>query len=83
MAKMKAKVRTRKAKPDTDGGLTNTVEETAVLTEPRNHEVTAALAYEFWIQRGRPIGTPEEDWHRAEVELSNHKVLTASAGGEK
>ena len=27
------------------------------------------VAYEFWIQRGCPIGSPEEDWFRAEERL--------------
>jgi hypothetical protein len=29
----------------------------------------AALAYQLWEERGCPIGTPEEDWLRAEEEL--------------
>ena len=24
------------------------------------------LAYQYWEQRGRPIGSPEVDWYRAE-----------------
>jgi hypothetical protein len=27
------------------------------------------IAYELWGQRGRPIGSPEEDWFRAEQQL--------------
>jgi hypothetical protein len=26
-------------------------------------------AYELWCQRGRPHGSPDQDWHRAEQEL--------------
>jgi len=26
----------------------------------------AALAYRYWQARGCPIGSPEEDWYRAE-----------------
>jgi hypothetical protein len=33
------------------------------------HEEIQVLAYHFWEQRGRPIGTPEIDWFRAEDEL--------------
>jgi hypothetical protein len=29
----------------------------------------AALAYQLWQGRGCPIGSPEEDWFRAENEL--------------
>jgi hypothetical protein len=27
------------------------------------------LAYRFWEQRGRPFGSPEEDWLKAEREF--------------
>ena len=31
------------------------------------------LAYQFWEERGRPLGSSEEDWFRAEREL-NHEL---------
>lgn len=40
-------------------------------TDPK-HEELARLAYQGWQQRGRPIGTPEEDWFRAEEEIKQH-----------
>lgn len=27
------------------------------------------LAFQLWEERGRPPGSPEEDWHRAEKRL--------------
>jgi hypothetical protein len=33
------------------------------------HEEIARFAYSYWEARGRPIGSPEEDWYRAENEL--------------
>ena len=30
------------------------------------HEFVAKLAYQLWEQRGRPFGSPEVDWFRAE-----------------
>jgi hypothetical protein len=36
------------------------------------HEEIARLAYRNWQQRGRPFGTPEEDWFRAEDEIKQH-----------
>jgi hypothetical protein len=30
------------------------------------------LAYQLWEERGRPSGSPEEDWFRAEAELRHH-----------
>ena len=39
----------------------------------------AALAYRLWTERGCPIGSPEEDWFRAEAELSGRKEAAAAA----
>ena len=36
-----------------------------------NYDKIAALAYELWLGRGCPIGSPEVDWSRAEEELKN------------
>jgi hypothetical protein len=33
------------------------------------YERIALLAYSYWEQRGRPGGSPEEDWFRAEREI--------------
>ena len=30
------------------------------------HEFVTELAYKLWIQRGRPLGSPEVDWFAAE-----------------
>lgn len=27
-------------------------------------------AYQFWVERGMPWGTPETDWFKAELELT-------------
>jgi hypothetical protein len=34
-------------------------------------ESTRELAYQLWILRARPLGSPEVDWYRAEQELKN------------
>jgi len=36
----------------------------ASSTRPE-HEEIAKLAYQFWEERGRPEGSPYEDWFRA------------------
>ena len=33
------------------------------------HDEIAKLAYEFWLRRGRPFGSPEIDWYAAENAL--------------
>jgi hypothetical protein len=38
--------------------------------ETPNHEQIASLAYQLWEQRGYPEGSPDEDWFRAEQELT-------------
>jgi len=49
----------------------------AVAPEPNEspevhpaHEEIAILAYILWEQRGCPHGSPDEDWFRAEAELT-------------
>jgi hypothetical protein len=34
------------------------------------HEEIAAKAYALWESRGKPDGSPQEDWFRARQELS-------------
>jgi hypothetical protein len=40
------------------------------------HEFVAKLAYQYWEQRGRPFGSPEVDWFRAEQTV--YSVLLAA-----
>lgn len=43
-------------------------------------EATAKLAYQLWLQRGQPEGSPEEDWYRAQDILrSGEAVLNSSS----
>jgi hypothetical protein len=32
------------------------------------------LAYRFWEERGRPFGSPEEDWLKAEREFDRELI---------
>lgn len=34
----------------------------------RHNAEIEKLAYRFWEERGRPFGSPEEDWFKAERE---------------
>ncbi len=48
-----------------------TPEVSALLAEVRpSYEDVALLAYTLWHERGCPAGSSEEDWFRAEQELS-------------
>ena len=38
-----------------------------------SYEQIASLAYSLWQQRGCPDGSSEEDWFRAEQELSQYQ----------
>ena len=42
------------------------------------HAQIEKLAYQFWEERGRPLGSSEEDWFRAERELRHHFGLSLS-----
>ena len=39
-----------------------------IVEVPERHEI-AELAYQLWVKRGCPDGSPDEDWLRAEEEL--------------
>jgi len=47
--------------------------EEAIASEAESRIVStndvAALAYQLWQDRGCPMGSPEEDWYRAEEML--------------
>lgn len=40
---------------------------------PDHQEQLAVLAYEYWMERGCPAGSPEVDWLRAEREIQNRR----------
>ena len=44
-----------------------------VQIRPQEHKRIARLAYSYWEARGRPDGSSEEDWFRAEAELRRRK----------
>jgi hypothetical protein len=48
------------------------------IAKPTEDEI-GALAYQLWNSRGCPIGSPEEDWFSAEMELMNHQKVSIIA----
>ena len=63
MAKRSLKQRTQEAvTPDLS-------KPTELASNQDDREEITRLAFQFWIERGCPIGTPEEDWFRAEAEV--------------
>lgn len=40
------------------------------------HDKIASRAYELWVLRGSPDGSPEDDWFIAERELSGKPELS-------
>jgi hypothetical protein len=41
---------------------------------PVNQVDVAELAYQRWVERGRPQGSPEDDWFEAERELRSRSA---------
>jgi hypothetical protein len=39
------------------------------VTHVPEHDEIAELAYQLWVKRGCPVGSPDEDWLRAEEAL--------------
>jgi len=46
--------------------------EQSIFSKP-SHEDISVLAYSYWLERGQPDGSPEEDWLRAERELAEQR----------
>ena len=46
-------------------------------TSESDRKEVEMLAYELWEQRGRPEGSPDEDWLRAEQEYYRVDAFTA------
>ena len=44
-----------------------------------DHEKIKTLAYKLWVERGAPIGSPEEDWYRAEAQLKEPRTVQQAA----
>ncbi len=49
-----------------------------------NREEIEQIAYKLWEDRGRPTGSPDEDWFRAQEELAPAPLgeITPAALGE-
>jgi hypothetical protein len=61
---------TRRLHKPTNGGGSREIPATAC---PDQADI-ARLAYLHWLERGCPIGSPEEDWSRAEQDLKKEQT---------
>lgn len=58
-----------------NGGGGVAIAEPAQSSDHEDQEEVARLAYSYWLARGCPEGSPEEDWLRAEQEVrQQHKT---------
>lgn len=57
---------------------TTNLEIEKTLEEETERARTAELAYQFWEERGCPIGSPEEDWYRAEQEMRAQRPVRSA-----
>ncbi len=46
---------------------------------PVGRQMVEAMAYQFWLQRGCPIGSDQQDWYRAEAELKDKNQANTRA----
>jgi len=49
-----------------------------VVAQQSDSSSIAALAYQLWLARGCPDGSPEIDWYRAEEELARQSAKSKS-----
>ena len=50
---------------------------------PAGEEVIEKLAYEMWLSRGSPEGSPEQDWHEAKRILNVGREDSRVSASEK
>ena len=50
-----------------------------LLQTEDTESIIAKLAYQLWLQRGSPEGSPEEDWYRAEMLLESGAAVSSSS----
>lgn len=50
--------------------------------EHEKREEIARLALQFWMERGSPVGIPEEDWFRAEAEIRSRSSRQPQTAGD-
>lgn len=59
-----------------NGGAGVAIAEPAPSIDLEDQEEIARLAYSYWLARGCPEGSPEEDWLLAEQEVrQQHKTM--------
>ena len=49
------------------------------MEDHEEHQQTALLAYQFWMDRGCPVVSPAEDWFRAESALQPRQLEEVAA----
>ena len=66
-----------KQSPKSDDQLDTTAEVSppapADEPEPLDEQEVTALAHRRWVERGCPLGSPEEDWFAAEREIRSRR----------
>jgi hypothetical protein len=55
--------------------ISEAVPDTTALVRPGpvDELEVASLAYQYWLERNCPIGSPDEDWFRAQRELQEKR----------
>jgi hypothetical protein len=56
--------------PEIESAESPETDQDALSSAVSKREKIALLAYNYWVQRGCQGGSPEEDWFRAERELT-------------
>jgi hypothetical protein len=49
------------------------------MKDHEKQQQTALLAYQLWMERGCPVGSPAEDWFRAEAALRSRELEGVAA----
>jgi hypothetical protein len=68
----KRSLKTKHNRPDVEDDM-NTLGPCATSVELLDEQAVAELAYRRWVDRGCPLGCPEDGWYEAERELRSQR----------
>jgi hypothetical protein len=60
------------------GHRSNEAADLGIENPTLDQEAVARLAYFYWVERGCPNDSPDEDWFRAEADFRNRLAAAAS-----
>ncbi len=73
----------KRDKPTRNAPVHESTAAIALSSGPVEDEEIRSVAHQYWVDRGCPIGTPEEDWLRAEADVRSRRAQSQGLHGNE